>query len=110
MIAVIEPKADQQPGHQFYPPGMSFPVTAFVRVDNENFSVTPDGKRRHKCVIELHDPMHSTDLLVHDRIVPLETDINTPLGYFLEQPVFDGKELATRGLLNPDAAQKIRGL
>ncbi len=110
MIATYEPRADQpRPAEEFYPPGMSFPVTAFLRV-NKITAAKGDEKPRHRCVIELHDPMKSSDIVVNNRLVPLETDLTTPLAYSLDNPVFKRVNGATRGLWRPQDTSGARGL
>ena len=66
----------------------------------------------HRCTLELYDPLFSSDIAVCNRLVPLETDLTTPLAYFLDNPVFKQNEvnLATSGLFNPNQAQAIKGL
>ena len=41
---------------------------------------------------------------------PLETDLSTPLAYFLNQPAFDENEMSTSGLLHPGKAEQLTGL
>ena len=109
MIAVRRPGRPDDPVEQYYPKQLSFPVTAFLRI----VPARPDGAGRGKrqCVLELHDPMDASTTTVANRLVPLETDLSTPLGYKLEK----GQEkqsivIATLGLLNPDGAESITGL
>jgi len=95
---------------QFYAPGMSVGATAFLRVvsDEEN---SRNGRARHNCVIELHDPLQTSDVQLEDtRLVPLETDLSTPLAYSLSDPLFQDYDVGTRGLLNPRASQSVQGL
>jgi pimeloyl-ACP methyl ester carboxylesterase len=42
--------------------------------------------------------------------VPLETDLTTPLAYFLDSDEYRKRDRATEGLLDPDDAQQKRGL
>jgi pimeloyl-ACP methyl ester carboxylesterase len=42
--------------------------------------------------------------------VPLQTDLTTPLAYFLDTPQFREKNIATAGLLNPHEQQDAKGL
>jgi len=106
LIAVRKNHAPDAPDAQFFPPELSFPVTALLRVlpDGER---TDDGKTHH-CVLELYDPLAASDIVLGGRRVPLETDLSTPLAYFLNDPRLAGA--ATAGLLNPDQQQKTRGL
>jgi hypothetical protein len=108
LVAVRHPHEDEDPAERFYPPGLSFAVTAFLRVA-PRMDGHEDGP--HQCVLELHDPLNSRDLVVSNRLVPLETDLTTPLAYFLDNPDFEeSKNIATWALLNPGSADSLRGL
>jgi pimeloyl-ACP methyl ester carboxylesterase len=52
----------------------------------------------------------STDVKVHGRLAPLESDLSTPLAYFLNNPAFQDQDLATAGLIDPERAKKVKGL
>lgn len=110
MVATYRQRPEYpQPAEAFYPPGMSFSVTAFLRV-NETESTLENGKTRHRCVIELYDPMDSSDIIVNRRFVPLQTDITTPLAYGLDNPAFKRANSATLSLRRPDETAGARGL
>ena len=69
------------------------------------------GKPGRRCILELCDPLDSSTTLVANRLVPLETDLSTPLGYNLEKgQTSRALEISTLGLLNPDRAESIQGL
>jgi pimeloyl-ACP methyl ester carboxylesterase len=108
LIAVRKSHAGESAEERYYPPGLSFPVTAFLRVEQQ----TPQqgGTGVHRCTLELYDPLFSTDIAVCNRLVPLETDLSTPLAFFLDSPSFREKDIATFGLLNPNQAQGVKGL
>lgn len=108
LIAVRAKHADESPAERFYPPGLCFPVTAFLRVEHQ----TPQQAASdvHHCRLELYDPLFSSEIAVCNRLVPLETDLTTPLAFFLDQPAFRAQDIATIGLLNPNQAQGIKGL
>ena len=59
-------------------------------------------------MLELYDPLVSSDIMLGGRRVPLETDLSTPLAYLLNDPRLE--IAATIGLLHPDQSQKTRGL
>ncbi|MCE9528050.1 MAG: hypothetical protein K8R36_18575 [Planctomycetales bacterium] len=63
-------------------------------------------------MLELHDPLHATNLNVGDRLVPLETDLTTPLAYFLGNPAFQATDISNSGLFRPGGATetKIKGM
>lgn len=108
LIAVRHAHEGEDEAEKFYPPGLSFAVTAFLRV-----SPRMDGHENepHQCVLELHDPLNSRDIVVSNRLVPLETDLTTPLAYFLDNPDFETrKNIATWALLKPGSADSLRGL
>jgi pimeloyl-ACP methyl ester carboxylesterase len=57
-------------------------------------------------VLELYDPLVSNDLVCSGTRVPLESDLTTPLAYFLSDPQLGN--LATAGLLRPDSLLAMR--
>ena len=109
LIAVRAPHEDEDPREKYYPPGLSFAVTAFLRVLPERGET--NGKQTHRCVLELYDPLVSQNIRLNDRIVPLETDLSTPLGFFLDNPAFaERRDAATLGLLDPGRTEELTGL
>ena len=113
LIGVRKPRDPQRPGEQFYPPNLSFPVTAFLRVMPPTAATdgtSPNGPVRLQAMLELFDPLVSTEVQVAGQRVPLETDLTTPLAYFLNQPEFDENRMSNLGLLNPEKAQTLTGL
>ncbi len=109
LIAVRAKHEDEDAADKFYPPGLSFPVTAFLRVAADS---NPESSGVHHCVLELHDPLRATTLSVGDRLVPLETDLTTPLAYFLDNPAFQAQDISTSGLRFPGdpTSTKIKGM
>ncbi len=110
LIAVRTSRKDESPAERYYPPGLCFPVTAFLRVQDQTREQADANV--HRCTLELYDPLFSSDIAVCNRLVPLETDLTTPLAYFLDNPVFKENEsdLATLGLFRPNQARVIKGL
>jgi pimeloyl-ACP methyl ester carboxylesterase len=102
LIAVRKAGNPDDPREKYYPEGLSFPVTALLRV------VKPGTM--HHCVLELHDPLAARDLQLAERLVPLQSDLSTALAYFLDSPQFREKDQATLGLLNPQKTQNLRGI
>ena len=86
LIAVRKNVNQPQPAERYFPPVVSFPMTAFLRLLPDETG--HDGGRgvRHRAVLELYDPLTSPDIVVSDRRVPLETDLSTPLAYILNDP------------------------
>ncbi|MCA9068265.1 MAG: hypothetical protein KDA84_05045, partial [Planctomycetaceae bacterium] len=95
---------------RYYARGLSFPVTAFLRLQPRELNETnsPPDARHLKAELELYDPLELTDVQVAGRTVPLESDLSTPLAFFLNDPNI--QKLDTFGLLRPDKVQKIAGL
>ncbi len=108
LIAVRPQNKEESPAERYYPPGLCFPVTAFLRVEEQTREQI--AANVHRCTLELYDPLFSSDIVVCNRLVPLETDLTIPLAFFLDNPAFREKDLATVGLLNPNKAQGIKGL
>jgi pimeloyl-ACP methyl ester carboxylesterase len=109
LMVVRQKKPERNgPAEKYYPPGVSFPITAFLRLAPQEQRTSQGGKR--SAVLELYDPLVATDVIVQGRRAPLESDLSTPLAYFLNNPAFQDQELATDGLLRPDRAAAARGL
>lgn len=110
LVAVRRKNSPDDPREQYYPDGLSFPVTALLRVVDSHRPGERMAAHRHHCVLELHDPLVSSDIQLAQRLVPLQTDLSTALAYFLDSPQFQEKTQATQGLLNPHISQANRGI
>ncbi len=109
LIAVRRKREGDDPREKYYPDGLSFPVTALLRVVRHQPGERQQGNRHH-CVLELHDPLAASDIQLAQRLVPLQTDMSTALAYFLDSPQFQEHTSATNGLLNPRGKQANRGI
>jgi pimeloyl-ACP methyl ester carboxylesterase len=98
------------PADPYYAPGLSFAATAFLRIQPEVNSSADGSKKLHHAVLELHDPLATTDVVLCNRRVPLETDLSTPLAYCLDDPAFQQLDQSTFGLLHPDSTKVKSGL
>lgn len=106
LIAVRDlPRAEIGQG-KYYPSHPSYPVTAFLRM-NCNIADMRRGGVRH-ATLELYDPLRVQSTDVAGQQVPLESDLTTPLGYFLSKAKLERFELA--GLLRVDKLEKRAGL
>ncbi|MEX2113366.1 MAG: alpha/beta fold hydrolase [Pirellulales bacterium] len=106
MIAVRKHHQLDGAEEKFYPPGMSFPVTAFLRVlPNKSGSSS-----HHVAHLELHDPLNASEISVDGRRIPLESDLTTPLAFALNQKELQDLESSTVGLLNVAKTEKMQGL
>ncbi|TVS09039.1 MAG: hypothetical protein EA424_27890 [Planctomycetaceae bacterium] len=109
LIAVRRGDDDQDPASRFYPRGMSVPVTAILRAV-ERPSAHAGDQHVIVCALELQDPLASNVVEINGRFVPLESDLTTPLGFYLDNPEFRLSNIATAGLLDPNRTSHLRGL
>ena len=117
LIAIRERHGEQRPEAEFLPAVLSFPVTAFLHVVPDRLASAGGTRPRHTAILELYDPLTSTDIVAGNRRVPLESDLSTPLAYFLNDPLLDPNNprlnletVATQGLLHPDTTAAETGL
>jgi pimeloyl-ACP methyl ester carboxylesterase len=111
LIAVRKGASAPKQIEKYYAEGLSFPVTAFLRIDGSGGVDTvssADAGGNRTAVLELHDPLKTSDVVAGGTRVPLESDLSTPLAYFLDNPAL--QHLDTYGLLWPGKAQRIAGL
>ncbi|WP_390620406.1 alpha/beta fold hydrolase [Stieleria varia] len=107
LVAVRRPTEKSDPREEYYPEGLSYAVTALMRCEPPK----ADGKGEvNTCVLEFFDPMTANQVRLADHWVPLETDLTTPLAYFLDNPKFRERNAEFEGLINPADAEKNRGL
>ena len=99
-IIVIRRQSEQpDPVEKYYTKGMSFAATLVMRFDNEASA---------NANLQIFDPRESESMLVGDTVIPLETDVSTPLARYLSNR--DISLLDTWGYLRPDRADSISGL
>jgi pimeloyl-ACP methyl ester carboxylesterase len=110
LIAVRKKHDASEATEGYYPEGLSFPVTAVLRVTSPSVRPQNSSSHRYPCVLELHDPLVATDIRLVDRRVPLQSDLSTPLGFFLDNPQFREQTNGTLGLINPNKVENLRGI
>ncbi len=76
------------PDPNYYPKQVSFAATAFFRFDG---GLAELGEHRTGR-LELYNPLAVRKINVRDRSVPLETDLTTPLAYYLANTKLAGLE------------------
>ena len=92
-----------EPAHAFYPRSVNFPVTAFFR-----FEGTLADLGACRCGrLELYNPLAVQKVVVRGREVPLETDLTTPLAYFLAHTDLDTQ---LSGFLHADRIESRSGI
>ena len=92
-------QAAEKPPDSFtplYPPDVSSPVTAFLRFEGNVADVTCWRDSR----LELYNPLNGQNIDINGHAVPLESDLTTPLAYFLKQQKLDG--MGEAAYLRPD--------
>ncbi len=109
LIAVRRSYPGEPAAARYYPPNLSFPVTAFLRPLPGANPDRADAHARHLGVLEIYDPLGTTDIAVGNLRVPLESDLSTPLAYFLSLSNVDlDLLLSTIGLLRPEMLRAMR--
>jgi pimeloyl-ACP methyl ester carboxylesterase len=98
------PESEVAPGHAFYPREVSFPVTAFFRFEG---SIADLGTQRAGR-LEMYNPLTVQTVAIKNWNIPLETDLTTPLAYFLSRSDLNGIEFT--GLFDADKLHKRAGI
>jgi pimeloyl-ACP methyl ester carboxylesterase len=108
LIAKRKHRGEQSPIEPYYPQGLSIPLTAFLRILPHEPGDQGSGPAR--AILELYDPLATRDIRVAGRQVPLETDLTTPLAYFLNNLDYTDLGAATRELFRPGQSSHRTGL
>ncbi|MCP4507148.1 MAG: hypothetical protein GY826_12270, partial [Fuerstiella sp.] len=82
----------------YYAERLSFPATVVARFPHV------DDETEQPMRLQLFDPRDSDGVVVNDTLVPLETDISTPLAWFLTNPQMS--LLDTFAFLRSDQAEE----
>ncbi|HQX52447.1 MAG TPA: alpha/beta fold hydrolase [Planctomycetaceae bacterium] len=99
IIAIRRKSEHQIPVEKYYTQGMSFAATLVLCFDD---APTEDAR------LQIFDSRESDGMLIGDTIMPLETDVSTPLARYLSNK--DITLLDTWGYIRPDRAAKVSGL
>ncbi|MEC9091125.1 MAG: hypothetical protein VX438_00360, partial [Planctomycetota bacterium] len=110
LIAVRKQDTQSSNVDKYYPTGLALPVTAFLRFSDASCRVGTQSVQNITCAIELHDSLRNQNVLVGNRQAPLESDITTPLVYFLQNPLMSTKVMETLGFLQGDLLEEVAGL
>jgi pimeloyl-ACP methyl ester carboxylesterase len=98
------PQGAPPAAHASYPLNLQFPVTALFQFPGNVASLA----QQHSGRLDLYNPRSITWLSMHGGRVPLETDLTTPLAYFLAHTGFNDDSYD--GLLRPDKVQGKTGI
>jgi pimeloyl-ACP methyl ester carboxylesterase len=105
LIAVRRSYKGEPSAAKYYPVDLSFPVTALLRPVTRQ--LPPDVQAaHHQGVLELYDPLAISEVKLSEQRVSLQSDLSTPLAYFLSKPELNA--LATAGLLKPETLMALR--
>ncbi|MFO0427942.1 MAG: esterase/lipase family protein [Planctomyces sp.] len=116
LIVVRHSSTETSSVEEYYTKGMSCAATAVIRfggadtgaspvLQSHDFSPEPTDQ---SIRFQLYDPRETDGIVLRDTLIPLETDVSTPLARFLSNP--DLKLLDTWGFLRPDRAHSVEGL
>lgn len=100
LIAERKIAATPELGDRYYPPQMTFPVSAFLRFTQQNNEMS--------AVLELHDPLMCDVVEIGTQKVPLETDLTTPQAYYLAKISGYLELVRMAGFFRPDSLASLR--
>ncbi len=103
LIATRKPP-EPDPDRGLYPLNVSFPVTAFFRFNGGLGAL----QTRRAGRLELYNPLAVQGIDVGGVTTPLETDLTTPIAYFLGRT--DIERFGFKGFLRPDSIKKLSGI
>jgi pimeloyl-ACP methyl ester carboxylesterase len=104
LIGIRAAANESAPGQAFYPQQVSFPVTAFFPFSGSLADLGAGQTGR----LELYNPLTIHQVQVAGQPTPLETDLTTPLAYFLSHTDLGSREYA--GFFRADALQDRTGI
>lgn len=104
IIAIRRASQSPDPVEKYYTKGMSFAATLVLRFEETEQSYDSP----YDVQLQILDPRESDAMLVGDSLMPLETDVSTPLARYLSNR--DISLLDTWGFIRPDRAQDVAGL
>ncbi|MEZ6092726.1 MAG: alpha/beta fold hydrolase [Pirellulaceae bacterium] len=108
LIGVRKPRANDATIEEHYPPDLTMAFTAFLDCSgtwNKNLVTAADT-----ATLVLFDPLQQNVVQLGDRVVPLESDITTPMAYHMNDPLLSTNVMATFGLLNANFAKEFQGI
>lgn len=108
----VDPERER-PEEEYYPQGIRFPLTAILR-PNPTIALGPlppidpyarldsEEERSAMATLALYDPLVGSTCGNFGKEITLESDITTPLAYFLNEKSSLNNMTAKRGLLHPE--------
>lgn len=92
------------PMETYYADGLSLPVTVVAKFDPQSW----ERSGEEPITLQLLDPRETDGVVVHNTLLPLESDLSTPLAWYLTDP--KKKLLETFAFFRSDQAQELEGL
>ncbi len=109
LIAVRKEQAVNAPMEKYYPPDLTMPMTAFCHFTS--FGQTQSSAAGNsKAILSLYDPLERSTVTTDSHVVPLESNITTPLVYNLRDPILSSGIFETAALLNAEFAPDLFGM
>ncbi|QDV64436.1 Alpha/beta hydrolase family protein [Crateriforma conspicua] len=108
LIAVRRAGSESDHREGYYPEGLSYAVTAMMRCPTPREDRKPG--ETPVCVLEFFDPLQANQIQLANHWVPLETDLTTPLAFFLDSPEYRERDRPTLGLVRPNMVEENRGI
>jgi len=109
LIAVRKKQEQRDESEKYYPPGLTMAFTAFLQF-NESLPPQSAPPRDLDAKLSLLNPLEQVYVQVNDRWIPMESDITTPMAYFLDDPLLNTNVFATFALINADFAEDFQGI
>jgi hypothetical protein len=111
LIAVRKHQLADRIFEKYYPPSLTLPMTAFfdvaVNQTHENEGAT---SHVYQATLKLLDPLERTVIRTGGRSAPLESDITTPLAFYMDDPLLNTSALSTLSMLDADTVDPYYGL
>lgn len=107
LIGVRE-RTSEEAMEEHYPPGLTLSLTAFLDLQCGLGKTPAGGEIPGKLM--LLDPLEQNLVSLRDRVVPLESDITTPMAYYMDDPLLQTNVLATFALLNANFASQFQSI
>lgn len=109
LIGIHRPEAPGKDGaEKFFPPEMTFPLTAFLRPNSRLRETGGDANFPRECTLELVDPISTHRVGTKPAEMPVEADLTTPLAYMWSRTDLD--RYRWKGLFRPGAAMQRANL
>jgi pimeloyl-ACP methyl ester carboxylesterase len=107
MIGIRKQQEAASPIEAYYPPTLSLALTAFGHL---RIHTSEEGRSHLQAVVTLYDPLEQSSVSTEGRIVPLESDITTPLAYIFRDPIVNTGVWETAALFNAELTPEYFGM